>query len=171
MTDTQFGPSSEQMPALQFFGQSQQQQPSNFSIPFLCDNGPLARKQGEQGEQGLISCRRGKPSNNRLSATRREELVNGQQIDYKVFKRGEQPKPAEDEKALNHRVDQAVKQRTHKPKATHPRKKIPVTQGGYSQQAWEYKADISTLQESGHLYFGFTGGFGTQTSGESHAAH
>ncbi|MBT6586874.1 MAG: helix-turn-helix domain containing protein, partial [Gammaproteobacteria bacterium] len=28
-----------------------------------------------QGEQGLISCRRGKPSNNRLSNTRREEIV------------------------------------------------------------------------------------------------
>ncbi len=43
------------------------------------------------------------------------------------FKRGEQAKPAEDEKTLNHRVDQAVKQRTHKPKATHPWKKIPIT--------------------------------------------
>ena len=28
-----------------------------------------------QGEQGLVSCRRGKPSNNRLSNTRREEIV------------------------------------------------------------------------------------------------
>jgi hypothetical protein len=55
---------------------------------------------------------------------------------------------SEDEKTLNHRVDQAVKQHTqnlknthrkphtesHTPKATHPWKKIPATQGGYSHQ-------------------------------------
>ena len=58
-------------------------------------------------------------------------LVNGEQINYKVFKRGEQPKPVEDEKTLNHRVDQAVKQRGQKPKASHPWKKLPATQGGY----------------------------------------
>ena len=62
-------------------------------------------------------------------------LVKGEQMDYKVFKRGEQPKPVEDEKTLNHRVDQAVKQRTHKPKATHPWKKLPVTEGGFRDQA------------------------------------
>jgi transposase len=62
-------------------------------------------------------------------------LVNGEQLNYKVFRRGEQPKPSEDEKTLNHRVDQAVKQRTYKPKATHPWKKTPITQGGYRQQA------------------------------------
>ena len=62
-------------------------------------------------------------------------LVKGEQMDYKVSKRGEQPKPVEDEKTLNHRVDQAVKQRTHKPKATHPWKKLPVTEGGYRDQA------------------------------------
>ena len=39
-------------------------------------------------------------------------LAKGQQMSYKVFKRGQQPKPVEDEKTLNHRVDQAVKQRT-----------------------------------------------------------
>ena len=62
-------------------------------------------------------------------------LVNGEQINYKVFKRGEQPKPVEDEKTLNHRVDQAVKQRGQKPKASHPWKKLPATQGGYGHQA------------------------------------
>ena len=62
-------------------------------------------------------------------------LVNGEQINYKVFKRGEQPKPVEDEKTLNHRVDQAVKQRGQKPKASHPWKKLPATQGGSGHQA------------------------------------
>lgn len=62
-------------------------------------------------------------------------LVSGEQMNYKVFKRGEQPKPVEDEKTLNHRVDQAVKQRGQKPKASHPWKKLPSTQGGYGHQA------------------------------------
>ncbi|HIE87922.1 MAG TPA: ISNCY family transposase [Gammaproteobacteria bacterium] len=62
-------------------------------------------------------------------------LANGEQMTYKVFKRGEQPKPVEDEKTLNHRVDQAVQQQSPKPKATHPWKKIPATPGGYSHRA------------------------------------
>ena len=38
-----------------------------------------------QGEQGLVSCRCGKPSNNRLSDTRREESVNIIASQYKHF--------------------------------------------------------------------------------------
>ncbi len=38
-----------------------------------------------QGEQGLISCRRGKPSNNRLSNTRREEIVTIIASQYEDF--------------------------------------------------------------------------------------
>ena len=62
-------------------------------------------------------------------------LVDGEVLNYKVFKLGEQPKPLEDEKTINHRVDQAVKQTTYKPKASHPWKKSPVTAGGHRQQA------------------------------------
>ena len=69
-------------------------------------------------------------------------LVKGEQMSYRVFRRGQHPKPVEDEKTLNHRVDQAVKQRTQKPetrnqkpKTTQPWKKIPASQGGYGHQA------------------------------------
>ena len=39
----------------------------------------------KQGEQGLVSCRRGKPSNNRLSNTRREEIITIIASQYEDF--------------------------------------------------------------------------------------
>ena len=61
-------------------------------------------------------------------------LVNGEKLEYKVFKKGEQPTPLEDEKTINHRVDQAMEKQKHKPKASHPWKKQASTPGGIQQQ-------------------------------------
>ncbi len=60
-------------------------------------------------------------------------LVNGEKVGYKVFKKGEQPKPIEDENTLNQRFDKAVRKQRYKPEATHPWKKRPSTTGGYRQ--------------------------------------
>jgi len=62
-------------------------------------------------------------------------LVNGEALGYKVFKRGEQPKPTEDEKTINHRVDKAINQQAYKPKPSHPWKRLPATAGGRQYQS------------------------------------
>ena len=60
-------------------------------------------------------------------------LVNGENMNYEVYQKGEQPSQVEDTKTVNKRVDQAVKR--HQPDNDHPWKKMPATEGGFKQQA------------------------------------
>ena len=64
-------------------------------------------------------------------------LIGNKQVDYKIYVLGQVPKPTEDAKTLNGRVDQAIQQqsaKSSKPAQNHPWRRIPTTSAEIRRQ-------------------------------------